>query len=72
MFTKREIEIICLIARGLKSQVLADKLFVSSETVKSHRKNIRRKVYEINKDVSLREFCIQYAAHHEDSPPMAI
>ncbi|MDH5398601.1 MAG: response regulator transcription factor [Cyclobacteriaceae bacterium] len=39
----REIEIIKLIAEGLKSADIADKLFISKHTVHTHRKNIMRK-----------------------------
>jgi DNA-binding CsgD family transcriptional regulator len=39
----REIEILGLIMQGLTNQDIADKLFISYETVKSHRKNILEK-----------------------------
>jgi DNA-binding CsgD family transcriptional regulator len=42
-FSNREIEIIQMIADGLNSRGIADRLFISQETVKSHRKNILRK-----------------------------
>ncbi|WP_114751359.1 LuxR C-terminal-related transcriptional regulator [Pleomorphovibrio marinus] len=42
-FSKREIEIIKMIANGVSSRGIADRLFVSLETIKSHRKNIFRK-----------------------------
>lgn len=42
-FSKREIEIIKMIANGESTKNIADKLFVSPETIKSHRKNIFRK-----------------------------
>jgi len=41
---EREIEIIQLLAQGLSSQQIADKLFISQHTVKTHRKNILRKL----------------------------
>ncbi|MEO6622413.1 MAG: helix-turn-helix transcriptional regulator [Dyadobacter sp.] len=68
MFTKREIEIIWLIARGLKSKAVAEVLCVSTETIKSHRKNILEKVREDDKEISLLEFCIQYPNEHKKSP----
>lgn len=40
---KREIEIIQLLAEGLTSDDIAEKLFISIHTVKTHRKNILRK-----------------------------
>jgi DNA-binding NarL/FixJ family response regulator len=42
--TKREIEIIKLIAEGLTSQEMADKLFISPRTVETHRANLMKKV----------------------------
>lgn len=39
----REIEVLGLIMQGLTNQNIADKLFISYETVKSHRKNILEK-----------------------------
>lgn len=40
---KREIEIIKLLAEGLTSLQIAEKLFIAEHTVKTHRKNILRK-----------------------------
>lgn len=42
-FSKREMEIIKLIALGFKSEEIAASLFISLHTVQSHRKNIIRK-----------------------------
>jgi len=42
--TKREIEIIKLIADGLTSQQIADKLFISPRTVETHRANLLKKM----------------------------
>jgi len=42
-FTKRETEIIHLMIQGLKNFQIADKLFISLNTVKNHRKNILQK-----------------------------
>lgn len=41
--TVREIEVLGLIMQGLTNHEIADKLFISYETVKSHRKNILEK-----------------------------
>ncbi|SER85328.1 LuxR C-terminal-related transcriptional regulator [Pedobacter rhizosphaerae] len=43
IFTKREIEIIRLLSLGLTNINIADKLYISFETVRTHRKNILRK-----------------------------
>ena len=39
-FSKRECEILQLIFEGFTSQEIADKLFISLQTVESHRKNM--------------------------------
>jgi len=68
MFTSREYEIIKLIAQGLPSRAIADRLFVTIETVKSHRKNIIRKVEDLpNGRMSLLEFAIAFEKDREKS-----
>jgi DNA-binding NarL/FixJ family response regulator len=42
--TRRETEIVRLIADGLTSQQMADKLFISHRTVETHRANIMKKL----------------------------
>ena len=42
--TKREVEIVKLIADGLTSQQMADKLFISHRTVETHRANLMKKM----------------------------
>ncbi|MCC5936201.1 MAG: hypothetical protein JJU34_02860 [Lunatimonas sp.] len=42
-FSQREIDIIKMIAEGIDTKQIAGRLFISPETVKSHRKNIFRK-----------------------------
>lgn len=42
--TKREVEVYNLISKGLSNKEIADKLFISSHTVKSHIDNIFKKV----------------------------
>ncbi len=41
--TQRELEIIQLIAEGLSSRKIADRLFISEHTVSTHRKNILKR-----------------------------
>jgi len=55
--SEREMEIIRLIVDGLTSADIADKLFISEHTVKTHRKNIFRKV-GINSITQLASFAI--------------
>ena len=42
-FSNREFEIINLVATGLHSKEIAEKLFISPETVNTHRRNILKK-----------------------------
>ncbi|MCE2895976.1 MAG: response regulator transcription factor [Flammeovirgaceae bacterium] len=44
MLTRRELEVLRLVAEGLTNQEIADKLFVSASTVDSHRKNLISKL----------------------------
>jgi DNA-binding NarL/FixJ family response regulator len=43
--SKREKEVLRYLAKGLNSQEIADKLFISEATVKTHRRNIRTKLH---------------------------
>ncbi len=56
--TNREIEVLRLIADGLTSKQIADKLFLSVTTVNSHRTNIMKKL-NIHETVSLVKYAIQ-------------
>lgn len=42
-FSKREMEIVSLVAKGNSSPQIAEKLFISPDTVRTHRKNLLRK-----------------------------
>jgi len=56
--TNREVEILRLIAEGLTSKQIADKLFLSVTTVNSHRTNIMKKL-NIHETVGLVKYAIQ-------------
>lgn len=58
MLTKREKEILALIAQGLTDKEIAEKVFLSSLTVISHRKNILSKLGLKNK-VEITRFAIE-------------
>jgi DNA-binding NarL/FixJ family response regulator len=58
--TAREIEIIGYIADGLTNHEIADKLFLSTVTVDTHRKNMLAKL-QLKNTASL----IKYAADHK-------
>lgn len=53
----REIEIIKFLAEGLTSSQIADRLFISEHTVKTHRKNILKKT-ELHSTSQLIQFAI--------------
>lgn len=42
--TKREVELLKLLARGFTNENIARQLFISEDTVATHRKNIKRKL----------------------------
>ena len=47
--TEREAEVLGLVARGLSNQEIADKLFLSERTVRSHVSNILAKLHLANR-----------------------
>ncbi|MNG27472.1 Oxygen regulatory protein NreC [compost metagenome] len=58
-FSKREIDIIKLIAEGLDNTKIADTLFISVNTVKQHRKNILKKSNSKNTAQLIRKSTLQ-------------
>jgi DNA-binding NarL/FixJ family response regulator len=58
--TKREIEILKLIASELTNQEIADRLFISPRTVHSHRRNLMQKV-GVKNTAGLVRFAIEKA-----------
>ena len=68
--TKRELEVISLIAEGLKNRVIAERLFISEATVRNHLTSILSKL-----GVSNRSELVVYSFKHElvrhaDPPPV--
>lgn len=55
LLTKRETEIMHLIAKGCSNKQMAARLFISEETVKMHVKNIFRKLDVNNRIAALRK-----------------
>lgn len=56
--TRRESEVLRLIARGLSSKDIAKKLFISDQTVGVHRKNIMRKL-DVSNTAGLVRFALE-------------
>lgn len=46
--TARELEVLELLSRGLSSKDISEKLFISSNTVEYHRKQLLRKTESAN------------------------
>lgn len=57
--TRREKEILTLVAAGLTNQEIADKLFISITTVISHRKNLLTKL-EVSNTAALISFAMKH------------
>lgn len=57
--SNREMEVLGLVSRGLSSQQIADKLFISPETVRVHRRNLLKKTNSHNKSTLLRQ-CMEW------------
>ena len=56
--TKREREILCMIAQGNKNKTIAERLFISCRTVETHRASIMRKL-KLRTPVELIHFAVQ-------------
>jgi DNA-binding NarL/FixJ family response regulator len=59
LFTSRESEVIQLIAKGHTSRLIAEELFISVETVRTHRKNILKKA-GLNSTIELYGYAITH------------
>lgn len=59
VFTKREKEVLALIAEGLTNQEIADRLFISQLTVISHRKSLLEKTASKN-TAQLIKYCFEF------------
>lgn len=57
--SRREMDVLGLISHGLSSQQIADKLFISPETVRVHRRNLLKKTNTNNKSTLIRQ-CIEW------------
>jgi DNA-binding CsgD family transcriptional regulator len=69
MFTKQEIQILHLISEGHQSAEIAETLFISRQTLKTHRRNIIRKIkLSTDSGISILQFAIGYARDNEKYP----
>ncbi len=59
LFTQRELEILDLLIRRMSSKEIADQLFVSKNTVDTHRRNMLKKV-GLKNSIELIEFVKRY------------
>jgi DNA-binding NarL/FixJ family response regulator len=66
LVTKREKEIIALIAEGLTYKKIAEKLYISQFTVINHRQNIMQKL-KLNSNAELIRFAIENGLVKSDS-----
>ncbi len=57
--TKRELQVITLLAQGKNNPQIADDLFISRFTVEQHRKNINRKL-DINSFTELFRYALAF------------
>jgi len=58
ILTKREVEVLKLVAEGLTNQQIGEKLFISIDTVDSHRKNLHTKL-GVNNTALLVRFALE-------------
>ena len=54
--TEQEMRVAVMVKNGLTSQKIADMLYISLHTVKTHRKNIRKKLKIQNSKVNLSSY----------------
>lgn len=56
--TKRELEVMKSICSGLKSREISERLFISTNTVETHRRNIFQKL-DVNNSISLMKIALE-------------
>ena len=57
--SSREQEILSFIAQGMKNHMIAEELFISTETVKSHKRNIISKL-KLSSSIELHVYAIEF------------
>lgn len=64
--SKRELEILLLVAQGMTNSHIAEKLFISVKTVEAHKAHIMQKM-ELTSHIDLIKTAIQLSSRHEDN-----
>jgi len=59
VFTKRELQILELTAKGFKSNEIADRLFISTYTINAHKQNIQQK-YGFHTIIAAISYCLYH------------
>jgi DNA-binding CsgD family transcriptional regulator len=54
--TPTELQVASMIKKGLPSRKIADRLYISLHTIKSHRRNIRKKLNIQNSGINLESY----------------
>lgn len=63
VLSSTELRVASLIKNGMTTEEIADQLYISASTVRTHRKNIRRKLRINNNSYSLKNFLLSKADH---------
>jgi len=65
--TRREKEILSMIAHGMSNPNIAEKLCLSIDTIKTHRKNMMRKL-DVNNTASLVKYALSRSSNEDNQP----
>jgi DNA-binding CsgD family transcriptional regulator len=65
LLTRREMEVLALMAAGVSNAGIADRLVIAEGTVKSHVKHILRKLRAANRAEAVARYLHQYLGDHE-------
>ena len=68
LITRRELEVLELMAEGMSNAVIADRLVIAEGTVKSHVKHILRKLAAANRAEAVARYLHQDLGDHDDLP----
>jgi DNA-binding NarL/FixJ family response regulator len=60
VLTERELDVLRLVAEGLKNKTIAEKLYISIKTVEKHRSNLMRKL-DLHSAEEIRDFALRHS-----------